>query len=222
MPTFSMAESRRKLRLPLGVGGMDGTDDSKLSDLACDNYNNHSYQALLVKHDFREKEIVATVPTVAGTRNYTMPDPHDGLRHISIQDPVSLQWTPLDRMSVDDYMGRWNASTDQRGYPTHYVRESCVFRLWPTPDDVYTLMVRYWGILVDLADSTTSIVIPNVWWEPIIAGGIIRAALDLGMNEKADIWGKWQEKLINDIPSISGKEEEDSHRSGLEVLGREY
>lgn len=222
MPTFSMEYTRKRVRLPLGIGGVDGSDTSKMDDVAIDTYNNFSYQALLSKYDFREKEIVATMDTEEGVRNYTMPDPHDGLRHISILDPVSGAWTPLNRMSIDDYMGRWNLGSDHHGYPTDYVRESCIFRLWPTPDAVYKLTVRYWGILVDLTSASTTIAIPTVWWEPIIAGGVIRAALDLGMTEKADMWSKWQQKLIEDIPSISVKEEEDSHRSGLEVLGREY
>lgn len=222
MPTFTMAYTRQRIRLPLGIGGVDGSDQSKMDDLAIDNYANFSYQALLNQYNFREKEITANMDTVAGTRNYTMPDPHDGLRHISIQDPTSLQWTPLDRMSVDDYMSKWNETEDQRGYPTDYVRESCIFRLWPTPDDVYTLQVRYWGILQDLGASNTTINIPSIWWEPIIHGGVVRAAIDLGMREAADFHNKWQEKLIEDIASIETKEEEDSHRSGLEVLGREY
>lgn len=217
MPTFSMAYTRRRIRLPLGIGGVDGSAQDKFDDPAIDLYANFSYQALLNKYEFREKEIVATIPTVVGTRNYTMPDPHDGLRHISIQHPDSFAWTPLNRMSVDDYMGRWQVTDDVRGYPTDYVRESCVFRLWPTPDAVYSLTVRYWGVLADLNDQSTTIEIPNVWWEPILIGGSIRAAIDLGMVEKADMLGKWQAKLIDDIPSIEAKEEDDSRRSGVEI-----
>ena len=222
MPTFSMAETRKMVRLPLGIGGVDGASEAKFDNDKIDLFTNLSYQALLIKYNFREKEITANVNTVAGTRNYTMPDPHDGLRHISIQDPNSLQWIPVNRISVDSYMGKWNESTDARGFPVEYVRESCIFRLWPTPDAVYAMQVRYWGILVDVSEQTTSIEIPNVWWEPIYVGGSMRAAIALGMVEKAEWLSRWQEKLIDDIPSIEEKEEEDTHRGGLQVLGREY
>lgn len=219
---ITIDELRADIRRPLGIGGPTGLDTSTRDDDWCDKQANLSYGALLNTYAFREKEVVATMNTVAGIRNYTMPDPHDGLRQIDIMHPETLQHTPLIKMTVRDYTQRWNESTDQQGYPTHYVRESCLFRLWPTPDAVYKLTVRYWGILTDLSDTNTTIDIPQVWWEPIKAGAIYRGWLDFGDLTRANGYMNYQAKLIEDIAPIETKEEEDYHNAGLEVLGREY
>jgi hypothetical protein len=218
----NMADLRKAVRRPLGIGGPLGDDPSVRSDAAIDVWLNESYAALLEKYAFREKEVVATLPTVAGVRNYTMPDPHDGLRQIDILNPVSSQHIPLIKMSVVDYTAKWNESTDQQAFPTNYVRESCLFRLWPTPDAVYTLTVRYWGILADLDNQNNTIDIPNVWTEPIKMGAITRGWMDLGDLTRAQGYAAWQSKLIEDITPIETKEEEDYHQAGLEVLGLDY
>jgi hypothetical protein len=178
--------------------------------------------ALLETHEFREKEVVATLLTAVGRRNYTMPNPHDGLRQIDITHPSSLQHTALLPMTVTEYTSVWNETDSARGYPTHYVRENCLFRLWPTPDAIYTLTVRYWGILQDLTLDTQTIEIPAVWQEPIIYGAIVRLFMDLGDVDRANAYEKFQAKLVADIIPVKTKEEEDYHQAGLEVLGREY
>ncbi len=219
---FSMPLLRQRVRRPLGIGGLDGSDQGKYDDDTVDEYLNFSYRALLEEHAFREKEIVATVPTVVGKRNYTMPNPHDGLRQIDILDPVSQEHKRLEPMSVAEYTNRWTEGTDAYAKPERYVRENCLFRLFPTPDAVYTLTVRYWGILADIASNATSIDIPEIWIEPIIYGAVERAGFDLGNYPAASAASGLQKNRIERIPTIQPKEEEDWHEAGLEVKGREY
>lgn len=217
-----LSDMRKRIRRPTGTGGPDGSDESIYDDAAIDVFANSSYRALLDSYAFREKEVVATLFTTAGVRNYTMPDPHDGLRGIDIMHPTTLQHTPLDAMSVDEYKQRWNESETAWGYPERYVRESCLFRLWPTPNAIYKLHVRYWGILVDLSQDTQTIEIPSVWEEPIIMGAVHRIFMDRGNIPLAQAYVQYQKMLIENIVPIQTKEEEDYHRAGVEVLGREY
>lgn len=218
-----LSSMRKRARKPTGVGGPLGTDQDVVDDNAVDEHLNFSYRALLDTYAFREKEIVASVSTEIGRRNYPMPNPHDGLRQIDILHPTSYQHTKLLPMSVARYTDEWNEDDGQLGYPTHYVRENCLYRLWPTPDKVYTLTLRYWGILQDLSTDDQTIEIPNVWLEPIILGATVRIFMfDLGDVQRAEVYQKFQAKLISDIAPIQTKEEEDYHSAGLEVLGREY
>lgn len=172
---------RKQIRRPLGTGGPDGAFiDEDPNDLI-DEWVNYSYRELLHRYPFREEEIVATVPTTRGRRSYPMPNPHDGLRQIDIVHPTSLQHTTLLPMSVTHYTDVWNESESAFAYPTHYVRENCKYYLWPTPDAVYTLTVRYWGILADLSTDNMSIDVPAIWWEPIKLGaGIVGIVVAVG------------------------------------------
>lgn len=219
MPVYNITNLRNDIRLTCGIGGPDGSDVTVRSDAAVDLFINFSYMALLEKYAFREKEVVTTLNTIAGVRNHNMPDPHDGLRQIDILDPVSEQHTRLIPMTVHDYTSRWNEADDQQAFPTHYVRESCLFRLWPTPDAVYKLTVRYWGILADLSDQNNTIDVPTIWYEPIKYGAIARCFISLKDFENAAQIQQWQTKLIEDIIPIQTKEEEDYHEAGVEVRG---
>lgn len=213
---------RKQVRRPLGTGGPDGTFIDEDPDDMVDEWVNYSYRELLHRYAFREKEVTALTDTERGKRNYPMPAPHDGLRQIDILHPVSLQHTTLIAMSVTDYTNKWNESESAFSFPTHYVRENCLFRLWPTPDDVYELTVRYWGILLDLQTGHLSIDIPDIWYEPIKLGAIARGFREHGDYARANINDKLQAQMLTNMTTIQTKEEEDYHYSGLEVLGREY
>lgn len=219
---FSMPLLRQRVRRPLGIGGILGADTNKYDDDTIDEYLNYSYRDLLQKYAFREKEVVATVATTIGRRSYPMPNPHDGLRMIDILDPKSSKHLPLEKTSILDGTSQWDEKTAARGFPTHYFRESCVYRLIPVPDAVYTLTVRYWGVLTDLTDLNTSIEIPQIWEEPIIYGAVYRASIDLNNMAVAQAALQMQGKMIAEIPTIEAKEESDYHLAGVEVLGREY
>lgn len=209
-------------RMPTGYGGPDGTQQDVFTDEQVGERANMVYRLLLNKHAFREKEVTAVIDTTRGVRNYTMPDPHDGLRQIDIMDPTTSQHMRVDPMSVDEYTQRWNESEHHYGFPTHYVRESCLFRLWPTPDAAYKLTVRYWGILLDISTSNQLIAIPQEWIVPIKYGTTAMLFADKGDLGRAEAYMNLQSKFVSDIIPIQTKEEEDYRRAGLEVLGREY
>lgn len=211
---FTLDEARELVR------GPTGEDEDTLPDVKCDMFLNLAFRALLDTYAFREKEVTASFSTTIGQTNYEMPDPHDALRQISIYEPNVLQSRRVDPMSVDEYTTKFKDTVDARGFPTHYVRESCLFRLWPTPDAAYNMVIRYWGILVDLSDTKKTIDIPQVWWMPIIQGGIINVfQFKQGDIERAAAYTRFQAKTISDIVPTQVKEEEDYHRAGVQVIG---
>lgn len=213
---------RKQVRKPLGTGGPDGSFIGEDSDDEVDEWINYSYRELLHRYAFREKETVATLVVTIGRRDYPMPNPHDGLRQIDILNPVSLQHTTLLPMSVTKYTDVWNESPTAYAYPTHYVRENCLYYLWPTPDKAYSITVRYWGILADLSTTNLSIDIPDIWNEPIKLGAIARGFRDHGDYSRANVNDKLQAQMLTNMTTIQTKEEEDYHSAGLEVWGRDY
>lgn len=213
---------RKQVRKPLGTGGPDGSFVGEDTDDEVDEWINYSYRELLHRYMFRERETVATVSTTRGRRSYPMPNPHDGLRQIDIQHPTTLQHTTLLPKVLTDYTSLWNESASAYAYPTHYVRENCRYYLWPTPDDEYLLTVRYWGILSDLSTANMSIDVPDIWWEPIKLGAIVRGFRDHGDVSRASVYEGMQVGMLSNMTTIQTKEEEDYHSAGLEVWGRDY
>lgn len=214
MATFTLTEAREIVR------NATGTDEIDLPDPKLDTQLNLSYRALLDQYAFREKEVTANFQTEAGKRNYEMPDPHDALRGLEIITTTTFEHRTVDPMTVDEYKRVWKETIDARGFPSHYIRESCLFRLWPTPDGVYDMIIRYWGILADLSSINQTIDIPQVWWSPILDGGIVNVCkYYLGDLERAAAYTRFQAKAISDITPTEVKEEEDRHRAGVQVIG---
>lgn len=213
--SLDIVQMRTKLRKPLGV------DEDDLPDVDVDLLLNTSYWELLDKFPFREKEVTATFQTTIGTRSYDMPQPFEALRQLSILDPSTNEHTPLKRMTVFEYETKYVEGVDNYAMPCKYTREGCFARLWPTPDDIYTITIKYWTTLADLADGSDPI-IPQAWHEIIVFGGIWRGFIDIGDFARANQMKAHQVSLINSMSPVEAKEEIDTHTGGIEVLGREY
>jgi hypothetical protein len=202
-----------------------GQDEDDLSDDDATLQLNISYWEIIDKFPFREKEVRVTFPTVAGERAYNCPTPFEALRHLAILEEAtnveSEQHTPLDQMGHDPYEQKYNEAADNEGKPTHYVRDGCMIILYPTPDDVYTITMRYWTTLDDLSDSQNPN-IPQSWHEIIYLGALWREFLDIGDHQRMASTIKVQERLINAAVPVEAKEEVNNPRAGLEVLQNPY
>ncbi len=196
-----------------------GTDEDDMPDAEADLYLNLSYWDVLDRFKFREKEVLLTFATAVGERFYSVPSPFEALRNLAIVHPTSLQHIPLNRKSEDWYEGKYQEGSDSYAIPTDYIREGCGVRLWPTPDQVYTIVERYWTVLTDLVAGTQP-GLPQTWHEIVLYGAYWRAFLDQGAFDRSAATKKLQESLINTSIPMEAKEEIDSPRAGLEVLRR--
>ena len=198
-----------------------GMDINDLPDDKATLLLNRSWWEVIDKFPFREKEVTATFPTIIGTRSYGMPNPFEALRQLSILNPADNTHIPLDRMSIFEYEKVYIEGSDEYGFPQKYVREGCFARLWPTPDQVYTLTIKYWFTLADLS-STHDPEIPQVWHEVILMGGIWRTFMKAGDYPRCNQVKMHQASLIESIPPVEAKEAFDSHNAGIEVKGYSY
>lgn len=178
---------------------------------------NRAFWSISDLYPFRLKETNSTLDTVQGTRRYEMPVPYEALRHIVIEEPVTGQHTPLDRMSLVDYETKYQNDSEAEAFPTKYLRYEDDYILYPTPDDVYTVTVHYWTIFDDLADDNTDPLIPRVWHEVILYASVYRGFLKLQDFNKAREMKAHLASIINDIVPTESKEEIDSRNSRISV-----
>ncbi len=215
--------------MPINVDSMilelrehTGTDTDDISDSNVLLLLNRSYWDLIDQFKFREKEQIATFSTVAGTDFYKTPQPFEALQLISVEDPLTFRHDPLTRMTEYDYeqILTNNPDTSERDKPTRYMRKEDGIILWKAPNQVYTLTIYYWTTLGDLNTSLNNVIpIPQVWDEIILWGGVSRAYKRLGDFVRARAAQDEQDRLIQKRILVAAKEEIDTHKGGLDVIG---
>lgn len=214
---FDLVALRNELREHLGVDSVD------LDNTNADLLINRSYAWLLNAFHFRTKEISVKFSATAGERNYNLPIDFESLRHISIEDLVDGQHTPLDRMTPDYYEQVYVESTGTEwGKPTQYLREGNCVKLWKTPDAAYPIVLKYDMLLSDLSDINTAPEVPKNWEEFIMMGAVYRGHVRYGDFIRADAMKK---SLFSDVQAampIEKKEEGDTHRAALQAELPEY
>lgn len=178
---------------------------------------NRAYWAIAYKTPFREKEISSTFVTVAGTRLYSLPTPFEALRQLSIEDLNDQSHLPLQRTTIYDYEKRYINTVDQQDKPLWYTREGTGIRLLPTPDNVYTITLKYWTSLADLTLVNNTPPIPQIWHEIILFGAIYRGFLRMGDYARAQAAKAHYKELWGDVEPVEAKEEVDTHMGGIDV-----
>lgn len=219
---IALDRMRIRIRKPLGI---TDPNDPDLTNDDIDEYLNMAFWEVQDKFPFREKERSGTFQTIAGTRNYEMPKPFECLRELAVVDPVTGVHTPLIQMTPQEYESVYvddTIDTHSQAVPTHYVREQCFARLWPTPDKIYTIWIRRNIVLQDLSDKNTVQPLPQVWTEILIYGAIWRAFIDFGDLVRSQKIQAHQITLISSITPVPAKELGDTSMAGVEVMGHTY
>lgn len=204
-----------ELRLHLGEDDIDLPDNDALLLL------NRSYWEIIDKFPFREKEVTATFSTVAAQRLYGVPTPFEALRQVSVLNPDTNDHEVLEVMSILDYENKYSEDTSEQAMPTGYVREGCNIRLYPTPDTVYTLTLKYWSPLTDLS-LTQAPTNPQVWHECILFGAVYRGFFRRSDYARGNQAKAHQKSIIDTIVPVEAKEEVDTPMAGLQAMRPDY
>lgn len=198
----------------LRATGLDETDTDAQADALL--LLNQSLWDILDDNPFREKEKTATFQTEDGEINYQMPDPFEALQSLSIIDPVTLQHSNLAPMTREEYQNTYNANDSNKAKPSRYIREACFATLYPTPDDVYDMVLKYWVTIDDLSDSNESTTLPQSWDEIIMYGAIARGFFDLGDRVAGADYIALQDKLLYRKKPTEIKEQQDTRASRVQ------
>jgi hypothetical protein len=218
---FDLDILRRQVRVPVGV---PEDDDPDLTTEDVDLFLNFAFWEIADNFPFREKERVETFVTTRGTRDYELPSNTEAVRQVAIVDITTKTRDSLDRMTGREYEDLYNEQETYYSRPTHFVREGCVIKLYPTPDAEYTITIRRWAELGELIEGIKEDPnIPRTWMAALVNGARYHALLFLGDVNRAN---HYRNHNVASINSTVTKEEKEANAgtqlSGVEVLGREY
>jgi hypothetical protein len=223
--TIDIYTLRNQLRQHLGE------DTNTLPDVpayqggpSADMLLNRAWWEIIYKYQFREKEVDASFTTVVGQAFYSLPSPFEAFRQIAIEDLYTYQHNTLAQTTIYRYQNLFNNEPDQSFYgkPVQYVREGCGIYLLPTPDNVYNMDLKYWTVLADLGGATNpnSPIIPQIWHECVLYGAVYRGFFSFLDFER----GAWMQQVhagvLDKIPPVQAKEEQDYHEAGVNVKRR--
>jgi len=214
--TIPLSTLRTEVREALAV---DATD---MPDAVIDLLLNRTYWELLEKFHLRETESSTTLTTNQGQREYILPPDFESLRISAIIDPETNQHYKLSMFSVKEYEQVQNDEVEHEAFPTNYFRARESLILWPTPDDVYTVILHYRQTLADLSNAAPDPNLPKSWQELLVFGAIFRGWLRVNDYDRANSMKAHYIGMINSMVPQESKEESDTSTAGLQLLGREY
>jgi hypothetical protein len=199
-----------------------GVDSSDLPTTDAELLLNRSWWDLMNKIEFRETEMASTFQTVVGLMQYTMTVPFESLKSLSLLNPVTNEQQLINVMDTRLYDANFKPDVLSRGIPTMYFRENTAINLYPTPDKVYTITLRYITTLNDLEAGTAEPDVPQVWHEIILLGAAWRCYQRLGdMARKDSLKGDWL-GLLNNVTTVKEQELVDTKFAAVIPLRRNY
>lgn len=214
---MSLQDLRDELREILGV------DIDDYSNVKVDRWLNLAWWELQDKIKLREKEGEASFSTVASQRDYavnsTISSDFENTEHVAIL--VDDEYVALKYTYYDNFMDKRNDSTDAQGTPEEYSRLGGDLFLWPTPDAVYTISVKYRRTLLDLA-QTNGPPIPQPWHEFILLGGVMRGFRAMGEYNRSSAIRTERDSLMITALETETKEQRDYSMAGAIVLRQRY
>ena len=111
------------------------------------NFINDGYLMICRRVQYYTQEASYSINTANGTTNYALPagwgrirDLWDTVRNVAII-PTSLRM-------ID------NSGVPSNGPPQYYAMDGANIHLWPTPDAIYNLSLRYWSLPSLLVNDT--------------------------------------------------------------------
>lgn len=209
---LSLVQLEDSLRKHLGV------DSLELDNTAADLLLNRSAWEVFDIFDFREKEAEAVLTTISGTSTYTVPADLNALQGVAINN--SLDWDALSKNELLEFEENLSDRVDSYGIPTTYTRRGSSIVLSPTPNAAFSLRVKYWKTLSDLANTGPDI--PESWHEIILYGAIWRGFAEFGDYNRSQSASLMQAKLISPKKTVEQKEKFDTRTAGLDVMRRPY
>ncbi len=130
-----MLPSQIKLRVKRQFGDESG---AQLKDADIIDWINEAQREIYTKNNLGMKK--GTVATIIGTSEYAFPN--DLMRLFNVKyDGNTLQ--EISQQDVDEFIANYDTLTLGNGTPTHYWTYADKITLYPVPDSVKNLTIRY-------------------------------------------------------------------------------
>lgn len=133
-----------------------GFDPSLFGSQRVTNFINDGYQLICQRVQFYTDEGSYDFSTVAGTAKYPLPAGWARLREMW----DTSRNVPVHAVGLRDID---SGGLPPQGPPSYYALDGVNMHLWPTPDGIYPLELRYWVLPGPLVNDTDVPVIPANW-----------------------------------------------------------
>jgi len=151
--------------------------------------------------NFSFMEATASASTVANQQSYTLPSDYKDELHI---------W--LESGNIKYYLVKWVGSeaersytqTDKTGRPTNYWIWDNAYWLYPIPDGVYTLKLKYYEYLPDLTDTAVEENDLCKYWADLLIYGA--TAEGFHYFQQPDKTAEWEQKYNNELVKLMRRE----------------
>lgn len=193
-------------------------DDLDLPDNDADLLLNRSWWTVSSQLRFYERDGTYSFVTVAGTDTYALPTDSDVIQRVILQESSEDAWEPLTNITDWNMFDLKDDSSQER--PTHYSIRGSNFILWPNPDNVYNVSVKYLRTLADIQASGPDA--PQEWHEVILWGAISRGFFARGDWNRGTAAQNQQAIFLQTLDTQETKNQEDHIYSGLRVIRRRY
>lgn len=141
-----------QLRAEVQIHGF-GTTDFPASRINA--YLNDGYLLACRRVDYYADEATQTIATSAGVATFPLPGNWARIRSLLDTD----REVELDQVGLRDIDRAWV----QQGTPLYYAQDGTNIHLYPTPDGVHNLQLRYWLLPAILVLDTDTPTIPTDW-----------------------------------------------------------
>jgi hypothetical protein len=150
---------------------------------------NQAQRRLVLESEIRTEEEAEEITTIAGEATYTLPSLF--ARFIDLFDSETHE--PLGALDLRDY----DALPPSSGRPSSYTAISGNLSLYPTPDAVYSLTLRFWRLPEDMEADSDYPEVPAAYQELLIAWAMKRAYQRENDWQEATSWeAQWEKGVL--------------------------
>lgn len=168
---------------------------------------------LALKWPFKYLYVESTASTIANQATYALPDDYLGhlnvwcgnkkLARLTTAEADDLAGTDVDATAVVRTLTFESGTTVSiaaaSGPPDYYIDKGMEFDLYPVPNAVYTLTIKYYAQPATFTANSDYDYISTFHFEAIIWGASVRGAMFLDDKEKLAAFGKAYDAAIQEM-----------------------
>lgn len=184
----------------------------QVTDAFLNQIINIAYKAMMERFRFKSNKKTYAFSTVVGTQLYDLPT--DALALLRVRNTTQNYEGKLEKYG-DRRVAELN-NVETYGTPLYYARYQNQLGLYPTPDIVYTMEIRYKAVLADLAADTDVPDMPDGWHWGLVLFARYYYFVDQNETAKAIESANFYKDWLSTKPD-EVDEEKDDFDSGVSV-----
>lgn len=180
------------------------------------NWINDTRKDLGLKYDFDYLYVEASITASAGSATYALPT--DYLGHLVVLSNYkkltrlgAKEFEELIRIDEEESTSSSQLTLEANadsGSPEYYIDRGMYIQLFPTPDDDYTITLKYYAQPEDFTISTEEDYMSRFHFEAIILGAALRGAVFLDDIQKTQLYQQFYERAIGEIVTREGQKKQ--------------